>query len=125
MLNKTALIIEDEIDLAVLFAEALNHANYDTHIVNDGFRAQAELLDLRPSLVVLDLHLPVVSGAEVLAFIRAEPRLIHTRVIVASADERSVKLVEEQADLTLIKPITFTQLRDFALRFYPQEIHAA
>jgi DNA-binding response OmpR family regulator len=125
MLNRTALIIEDENDLAVLFAEALRYASYEPHIANDGQQARAALVSIKPVLVVLDLHLPHESGIDLLHFIRADPGLAHTRVIVASADDRSVRLVEELADLTLVKPITFTQLRDLAARFLPQESHAA
>jgi len=120
MSNENALIIEDENDLAVLFAEALQHAHYSTTIASDGQQARALLDSIRPGLVVLDLHLPHESGADILRFIRANPLLAQTRVIVASADDRSIRLVEDMADVTLVKPVAFTQMRDIAARFLPQ-----
>jgi DNA-binding response OmpR family regulator len=119
MVNQTALIIEDEDDLATLFAEALRHAGFETRIVSDGREAQESLVSVVPWLVVLDLHLPNVSGSDILHFIRSDPRLAGTRVIIASADDRSVQLLEDVADLALVKPITFSQLRDLAARFHP------
>lgn len=119
MVNRNALVIEDEDDLATLFAEALRHAGFETGVVSDGREAERRLLSVKPWLVVLDLHLPHVSGSDILYFIRADPRLAATHVIIASADERTVKLLEDVADLALLKPITFSQLRDLAARFHP------
>jgi DNA-binding response OmpR family regulator len=124
-MNRNALVIEDESDLANLFAEAVNHAGFETHIAATSDKARTSLIELLPRLVVLDLHLSGSSGVELLTFIRAEPRLAETRVIVASADERTIKLVEDTADLALVKPVTFSQLRDFAARFKPTETVAA
>lgn len=118
-MNRNALIIEDEDDLAVLFAEAMRHAGFEPHIAHNGDQARASLLELLPWLVVLDLHLGGSSGADILQFIRGEARLAETHVIIASADERTVKLLEDKADLALVKPITFSQLRDLASRFSP------
>ena len=119
MTNPLAAVIEDEDDLAVLFAEAVQHAGYEAHIVSDGRQARDWLINRLPSLVILDLHIADVAGADILQFIRSEPRLAGTHVIIASADERTVKLLEDQADLALIKPVTFSQLRDLAARFHP------
>src|SRR5512139_3841562 len=114
---KTALIVEDEGDLATLFAEALQAAHYETEIINNGLTASARLAEIVPDLVLLDLHLPGVRGASLLEQIRNDSRLTSTIVIIASADPHSVRTIEMQADLALVKPITFTQLRDLGLRF--------
>lgn len=122
--NRNALIIEDEADLADLFAEATNRAGFETSIARDGGQARSSLMALKPWLVVLDLHLGGSSGADILHFIRGEAGLAETHVIIASADERTVKLLEDQADLALVKPITFSQLRDLASRFRPEVMAA-
>jgi DNA-binding response OmpR family regulator len=120
MSNPIALIVEDDDDLANIFAEALQAARYDTEIARTGDRAMARLKTVTPDVVVLDLHLPGVSGMEILGQIRANPRLAHARVIVASADPVMAQSLSDQADLVLIKPISFSQLRDLANRFNPQ-----
>jgi DNA-binding response OmpR family regulator len=114
---KTAFIIEDEHDLAGLFAEALQAAQYSTEIISDGQLASMRLSEVSPDLVLLDLHLPGVRGKTILQQIREDSRLSSTIVIIASADPHSVRTLEGQADLALVKPITFTQLRDLGLRF--------
>jgi CheY-like chemotaxis protein len=66
--------------------------------------------------VVLDLHLPHVSGEDLLAQIRSDDRLAHTRVMLATADPLMAESLRAKADLVLIKPISFSQLRDLSKR---------
>ncbi len=116
MSNSLALIIEDDIDLAAIFAEALQAAQYDTEIIHNGDQALDRLAKVAPAVVILDLHLPQVSGVEILKWIRANARLAKTRVVVATADPVMADYLSDQADLVLIKPISFSQLRDLAKR---------
>ncbi|MCL7454340.1 MAG: response regulator [Anaerolineae bacterium] len=111
-----ALIVEDNEGLATTFAEAAQEAGYSTEIVRSGDGALNRLAVLVPDLVILDLHLPRVQGTEVLAHIRKDPRLSSTQVIVSTAHSGEAAMLEEKADLVLLKPIAFDQLRDLAAR---------
>jgi DNA-binding response OmpR family regulator len=122
MTNPFALIVEDDIKLATIFAEALRIAEFETEIVLDGQAALNRLAATTPAVVVLDLHLPRVSGSELLAQIRADIRLAKTRVMLATADPLMAESLRGQADLVLIKPISFHQLRDLAKRLRPPDI---
>lgn len=48
--------------------------------------------------------------------IREDKQLSNTRVIIVTADPQLANTVSEMADLVLIKPVSFTQLRDLAKR---------
>jgi DNA-binding response OmpR family regulator len=115
-----ALIVEDDGDLGVIFAEAIKAAGFDTQIIPDGRQAAERLTELTPALVILDLHLPHVSGRELLEQIRADDRLADTNVVVTTADGRQAEDLLERADFCMVKPITFTQLRDLASRLIPR-----
>jgi two-component system response regulator AdeR len=108
------LIIEDDDDLAVIFSEALQAAAFKTEIIQSGDQALARLAVTTPDVVVLDLHLPRVAGMDILHQIRADARLAKTRVIVATAHPRMAESLRDEADLVLLKPISFSQLRDLA-----------
>jgi DNA-binding response OmpR family regulator len=116
MANPLALIIEDDYDLSDIFARALQAAGFETQIIRRGDTALARLASIAPDVVVLDLHLPYVSGVDILREMRADARLAETRVIVATADPRAAETLEDQANLVLLKPISFSQLRDLAGR---------
>jgi two-component system response regulator AdeR len=118
------LIIEDDDDLSVIFSEALQAAGFKTEIIQSGDQALARLAVTTPDVVVLDLHLPRVAGMDILHQIRADARLVKTRVIVATAHPRMAESLRDEADLVLLKPISFSQLRDLAAILgstHPQE----
>jgi two-component system cell cycle response regulator DivK len=118
-MSEIALIIEDDEDLSEIFGQALSAANYEIEIIRDGAIAQERLKEVLPVVVVLDMHLPHVSGNTLLKQIRADERLKKTRVVVATADAQMGESLRGEADLVLIKPITFTQLRDLTSRLHP------
>ena len=117
-----ALIIEDDYDASIIFDEALQAAGFDTEIIRDGEIALTRLTKLTPHLIALDLHLPEVSGATILQKIRADERLTATSVIIVTADPSLADTLHENADLILLKPISFKQLRDLATRLHPPDI---
>ena len=115
-MNEFALVIEDDADQALIFAEALRAAGFEPEVVRDGRAALTRLEAAAPSLVVLDLHIPRVLGKDLLYYIRTDERLAGTRVILASGDYQLSQSLRDQADVVLLKPIGFQQLRDIASR---------
>ena len=116
MSDKFALIIEDEEDLAIIFAEALKAGGFETELIYDGAVAEQRLREVCPDIVVLDLNLPHVDGNQLLHQIRTDARLSRTRVLVATADAVMADMLDDEADLILLKPISFIQLRTMAER---------
>jgi two-component system phosphate regulon response regulator PhoB len=117
MARPLAFVVEDDRDLATIFSEALQAAGCKAEVITSGDRALERLDAVVPFLVLLDLRLPGVTGQDVLAQIRADPRLEETRVIVATAHPLAADELRGTANLVLIKPVSFTQLRDLASRF--------
>lgn len=116
-MKKLAFIIEDNDDISNLFSRALVEANFHAEIISDGKTALTRLEKESPALVILDMHLPDINGATLLTYIRAKEHLKETKVIVATASADSGELHHLKADLFLQKPVTFSQMRDFAVRF--------
>ncbi|GAB4574891.1 MAG: hypothetical protein Kow0077_23670 [Anaerolineae bacterium] len=116
MSNSLALVIEDNRDLALIFAEAVRFASMEVEVIRDGEAALQRLRECVPALVILDLHLPGVSGKDLLAFIKSDSRLAATQIVIASADGVLVDELRDQVDLALEKPVGFEQLRTLAIR---------
>jgi DNA-binding response OmpR family regulator len=108
--NPLALVIEDSSDVAAVVARALEMLNFETEVIYSGDLALKRLAATKPALVILDLNLPRVSGAEILRCIRADERLAKTCVIVTSAHPEIVEDISHTADLVLLKPIDIRQL---------------
>jgi CheY-like chemotaxis protein len=111
-----ALIVEDELDISIVFSKALQAAGFETEVIRSGDTALEWLSSSKPDIVILDLNLPCVSGSEILQHIRADERLTKTPVIVATAYARLAEGIRDQADQVLFKPISFAQLRDLSAR---------
>ena len=111
-----ALIIEDDKNMANAFAEAVTIAGYHVQVVNDGLVALDIIKDRPFHFVLLDLHLPGMTGEHLLEQIREMPHMAGAHVILATADDRKAEELQGVADLVFLKPVGFTQLRDIARR---------
>ena len=122
-MSQLGLIIEDDEDLASIFAEALRGVGFDVELVADGEAAQERLKSgPTPFLILLDMHLPHISGADLLTnVIKKDERFAKTIVIITTADARMGEAYTEQVDFVMIKPISFVQLRDLTSRLKPKE----
>ena len=107
---KTMLIVEDDRDLANLFKIVMEMSGFDVELIHDGRQGLETLQDqILPDVVMLDMHLPGVSGEEIYAMLqeRGEAR----RVLLCSAD---VQLVEHYRALganALTKPAPVDDLQ--------------
>jgi CheY-like chemotaxis protein len=119
MAKPIALVVEDEQDIARIFAKALRGGGFETEIVYAGDEAIEWLGAHTPTLVVLDLQMPRVSGAEVLAHIRAQPRLSEIVVIIATAYPHVAEDLSKEADHVLFKPVSYAELRSLAACLKP------
>lgn len=121
-MSELALIIEDDEDLANIFAEALRGVGFEVESISDGRLAQERLKSsVVPFIILLDMHLPHVSGGDLLSILKKDERFSATKIIITTADARMGDMYSEQADFTLIKPISFVQLRDLTARLKPKQ----
>lgn len=116
-----AMVIEDNVDQNLVFTMALNKAGYTTESIHNGSDAQKRLKEVVPHLVVLDLHMPDIDGNVILAQIRTDERLAKVNVVLATADAVFADTLQSQAELVLLKPVSFSQLTDLARRFHPEK----
>jgi DNA-binding response OmpR family regulator len=114
------LIVEDNYELGNLVAEVIQLSASHTTLLRDGQQALCWLAAHIPAIVVLDMHLPSVSGLQVLEHIRADTRLNDTKVLALTADAQLTKFLEATADATITKPFSVTELLTLVQRFLPK-----
>ncbi|MBS1250108.1 MAG: Transcriptional activator protein CzcR [Chloroflexi bacterium] len=116
--SHAALIIEDDKKQANIFRESLSLANFEVEVITNGSTAMQHLQTASPDLVLLDLHLPFISGEKLLRQIRNTARLEKTKVILTTADPQMANMLQDECDLVMIKPISFLQLQELAPRLF-------
>jgi len=100
------LLVEDEKLTRNMLQEWLER-DYEVEVAEDGFEAISAVLQRRPDLVVLDLHLPRADGFEVLRALRGAGVMLPVLVVsatLARASDRIRSLVLGATDL-MPKPI--------------------
>jgi chemotaxis family two-component system response regulator Rcp1 len=121
------LLVEDNRGDVVLLQQALQKADatHHLHVVEDGIEALEFLADCKsgakppPNLILLDLNLPRMTGAEVIQQIQRHPilQLIPLVVLTSSQHEKGVLSEWDPGRcLYLVKPATFQELVDLVRR---------
>jgi len=107
---KSILIVEDDRDLANLFKIVMEMVGFTVQMIHDGKQGLDVLNDQSlPDVVMLDMHLPGVSGEEIYAMLKDRGQ--ERRVLLCSAD---VQLVEHYRALganALTKPAPVDDLQ--------------
>ncbi|HBO44883.1 MAG TPA: response regulator [Planctomycetaceae bacterium] len=115
------LLVEDDLEDAGLTMEALcrGHVQCRVSLVRDGEEAMLFVRHQgryarapRPDLILLDLHLPKLSGREVLAEIRNEGVFSDVPVVVLTASRTHREILEREhlhVEDYLVKPVDFDQ----------------
>lgn len=105
------LIAEDDAPLASFIAKAFKSEDHSTEIAPSGDEALLRIQKGAFDLLILDLNLPVIPGAEVLSKVRSGNADIPILILTATDEvgER-VACLDAGADDYLTKPFSFSEL---------------
>ena len=108
------LVVDDEPEIAESLSEFLSRKEgYIVDIASDGLQAMHQLEEsltdstLAIDIVLLDVRMPLMSGPEVLEWLRNHPELKYTRVIMLTAAagyEEKIEALTAGADDYITKP---------------------
>jgi CheY-like chemotaxis protein len=108
------LVVDDNVDAADSLAMLLRLPGHEARVAYDGPAAVALAQSFRPALVLLDLGMPGMSGAEVARRLRQLPGAGRLLVVCVSGfgDEQARRLsAEAGCDRHLLKPVDLDELQ--------------
>jgi diguanylate cyclase len=109
----TILIIEDTDDMRTMLGTFLRRSGFEILEAVNGLDGIKMAKTYVPSLVLLDLMMPVAQGDLALGFIRSTAELRHIPVIVTSAHPNAMRIAEQLgANDCIIKPFSLGELRE-------------
>jgi CheY-like chemotaxis protein len=110
--ERSILIVEDDTDLREALSEVLRDEGYSVAMAADGREALDRLRrQSLPSLILLDLTMPVMNGWQFRAEQRQDPALSGIPVVVLSAgDYRAEQMGQLGVTDYLRKPIELSRL---------------
>ncbi len=95
---KRIMFVEDDALICRIYGQKLKDAGFEVAVAGDGLEAVKQMPGFKPELVVLDLLMPKMTGADVLKYMRKHPELKNIPVIVFS-NSFLTDLVEQVAEL--------------------------
>ena len=108
-----ALIIDDNRETADALKQMLELLGVPARVAYGSSPAISTLSSLTPRVVLLDINMPGVDGTEILAFLRREPRLSKSPVIIITSDdqpETRQRVLQGGATAVIVKPATLDSL---------------
>ena len=117
-MSKLAYVVEDDLDLAKIYSEALKIVGFEVETILDGQLAYDRIKKQKPDFVLLDMHLPHVSGNEILWLTWFDDLLESIQFIIITADPDMEKIYSPKGYRVLIKPIPFKILVEVAQEAY-------
>lgn len=101
------LVVDDYHDAVEMWAIFLRSCGYDVLTSEDGLSALQMAQDALPDVVVLDLDLPGMRGAEVARRLRGSAATAHIPLIAASGHSGAAELADARDagfDAIMVKP---------------------
>ena len=107
------LVVDDEPQVVWMLQFSLEAEGYQTYSARDGVAALDEVREHHPTLMLLDIMMPVMDGWTVLENLRELPEDERPRVVVVSARSSlrdRAKAAELGADAFVAKPFNVDDL---------------
>jgi CheY-like chemotaxis protein len=103
------LVVEDDPDVATSINDVVEERGYRAICVGNGREALSVLEEERPALMLVDLFMPIMNGAEFLKIVKRSPLLAAIpRVIMTAANDPMISVKEDVT--VLYKPVDIDAL---------------
>ena len=110
-MEKKILILEDEQQVAQLYAKFLRTKGYDPTLAFDGLEGLERVKEVKPDLILLDLNMPKMSGMEFYQHIcDREGKPKHPVLVVTGRADLEALFKDFHVDGFIIKPFEGTRL---------------
>jgi CheY-like chemotaxis protein len=105
--TRRALVVETDPGTRKVLQAALNRCGMVADVVDNGVAAVARARRNRPDVIIMDLQLRDSAGLEVIQWLRSNPALRSTPVIVLTTNARDLSRSQAwSVDAVLLKPIS-------------------
>ncbi len=112
--KQVVLVIDDESSNFDVIEILLFKEGYQLHYKNSGVEAIANLKEINPAIILLDVMMPDVDGIEICQQLKSDPQWQHIPIIIISilsGKEDLARCLDAGADDFVSKPINSNELR--------------
>lgn len=113
----TVLVIDDDGDGREAMADSLRLAGYTVRTASNGQEGLDALREIRPVMILLDVHMPVMDGPHFRQIQRQSEDLIGIPTVVMTADATQNPVLDMAVEHTIRKPIARRDLLAIVARY--------
>lgn len=110
------LVVDDERAIRELLKLQLTASGYDVVLAEDAFAARRLLYEAKPDIMVVDAHMPYLSGVEFVSALVAEPVLPWVPVIFITGRQELLERAAPLSSACLVKPFLAERLIELVER---------
>jgi FixJ family two-component response regulator len=96
-------VVDDEAGVRTMLRRVLRHADYEVAVFASGEDFLASLATHTPACVILDVHMPGLSGLEAHARMRSQGFAVPAIFITASEDRTLDRAVQDAGGVALLR----------------------
>lgn len=106
------LVVEDNPDCREMLVLLFQHEGYSVVAAKDGREGLRMAREELPELIITDLHMPYLSGVELIAELRALGGFDNTPILAMTAYDTSEegRAIEAGASFSVMKPVSIEDL---------------
>lgn len=114
------LVIDDEPSIATLVAEIVESYGHEVTIAFNGRQALELIKNIKFDMIVSDIMMPYLNGRDLLAAVRADPRLSGITFVLMSAVTHLAHLDHSiAADAFVVKPFDISVIDKLVMSYLP------
>ena len=111
-----ALVVDDSMLIRHSVSRLLETHGFTVESAGNGVEALEILNRVRPDLIVTDLQMPKMSGQELIAAVKSQPKTAQIPIIIIASRSSSSKEAEKLANFFVYKDIDIEDQLDKALK---------
>ena len=118
-MGKSILIVEDDVDLLEIYKEILELHEFNVETALNGEEGVKKYIEKRPSLVIMDVDMPILDGYE--AFKQIKKIDNNANVIIVTGfsefEPKSQEAIKKGLMKVISKPLGIEQLLELAEKY--------
>ena len=118
-MEKTVLVVEDDLDLIGIYKEILELHKFDVHTAINGQEGVEKFKQAKPSLVIMDGDMPVMDGYEAFKEIKSIDKNANVVIVTGFSEfePKSQEAIKQGLIKVISKPLGVDELLELAKKY--------
>jgi len=104
-MSVVALVVDDSMLIRHTVCRFLEERGYSVESATNGLEALEVLKRVRPDLIVTDMQMPKMSGAELITALKSESNTANIPIVIVAGKQSGFEHTEKRANYTIFKDI--------------------